>query len=62
MAVGNQNAPKCEMLGRFDNLGWKYFDVGQAEIELGAELIALPFTKDFGNLKEDQKARFNAVI
>jgi hypothetical protein len=29
---------------------------------LGAELVALPFTKDFANLKEDQKARFNAVI
>ena len=62
MAIGNQNAPKCEMLDRFDGLGWKYFDIGQAEIELGAELVALPFTKDFDNLKEDQKARFNAVI
>lgn len=32
MALGNQNAPKCEMLDMFDGLGWKYFDIGQAEI------------------------------
>jgi hypothetical protein len=32
MAVGNQNAPKCEMLDRFDVMGWKYFDIGQAEM------------------------------
>lgn len=62
MAVGNQNAPKCEMLDRFDSLGWKYFDIRQTEIELGFELVALPFAKDFGNLNEDQKARFNLVI
>ena len=29
---------------------------------MNAELVALPFSKDYGNLKEEQKAKFNAVI
>lgn len=62
VAVGNKNAPRCEMIQRFEGLGWKFFDIRQAESALGAELVALPFAKDFANLKEDQKARFDAVI
>jgi hypothetical protein len=61
IAAGNKNAPRCEMMQRFDDLGWRFFHIGQAEKEVG-ELVALPFAKDYANLKEDQKAKFNAVI
>jgi hypothetical protein len=61
VAVSNQNAPQCEMIERFNAMGWQFLEVKKSEEEAG-ELIALPFLKDYNNLKEDQKALFNAVI
>lgn len=49
------------MLPRFDDMGWKYFEIGNA-LDKEPELVALPFSRDFDNLKEDQKALFNSVI
>lgn len=59
-------APKDEerkFLERFSNtLNWKYFDLREAENSIGQSIISLPFGKDFDELKEDDRLKFNSDL